>query len=303
MTAVLVIGYGSIGQRHASILSNLECDVAIVSRRIVNHSKCFSSLDKALTEHNPDYIIVANETQQHAITLAELEQAKYQHKVLVEKPLYNQITKQSVSFMTYVAYNLRLHPLLLTLKEFLHDCKVYSVRIHAGQYLPNWRPDSDYRLSYSARKSLGGGVLRDLSHEIDYATWLFGKVKHLTALGGKFSDLEIDSDDHFSLLLVTEFCSSLLVSVNYLDNPPQRHIHLTTSKGTVLLDFIKGTLNVEDEQIYQCQSQRNDTYIAQHQAILNDEVQHLCTYEEGIETMQLIQAAEQAVFLNSWITL
>ena len=47
--------------------------------------------------------------------------------------------------------------------------------INCSSFLPSWRKNIDYQSSVSAKKSLGGGVLLELSHEIDYLIWLIGK--------------------------------------------------------------------------------------------------------------------------------
>jgi predicted dehydrogenase len=65
----------------------------------------------------------------------------------------------------------------------------------AGQWLPDWRPDSDYRTVYSADMARGGGVELDLSHEFDMARWFFGDLELRYVRGGRFSNLEITSND------------------------------------------------------------------------------------------------------------
>ena len=78
-----------------------------------------------------------------------------------------------------VGYNLRHMKSLSKFREILKKKiigKILSVRSEVGQYLPSWRINSDYKKSVSAREELGGGVLLELSHDIDYLVWLFGKV-------------------------------------------------------------------------------------------------------------------------------
>ena len=67
---------------------------------------------------------------------------------------------------------------------------VHAVRCEIGQYLPAWRPDADYRTTVSAQKALGGGVLLELSHELDLLRWVFGEVDWLSAWIGRQSALE-----------------------------------------------------------------------------------------------------------------
>src|SRR5712671_3820113 len=85
--AALVVGYGSIGQRHAGLLRELGCEVAVVSRRKVDHEPCFASISAALSACKADYIVIASETSRHASAVEELRAVGFTGRVLVEKPL------------------------------------------------------------------------------------------------------------------------------------------------------------------------------------------------------------------------
>ena len=79
-----------------------------------------------------------------------------------------------------LGYNLRFQASLVHFRNLIHEGeigRVLSVRSEIGQYLPTWRSDSDYRSGVSARKELGGGVLLELSHELDYVRWFLAKWK------------------------------------------------------------------------------------------------------------------------------
>lgn len=299
----LVIGYGSIGQRHAHLLTELGCQVAVLSRRSIEFSPCYSGLSEALVHWQPDYVVVANRTSEHYQTIEKLVNIGFQGRVLVEKPLCVQASELSAHKFSKVAvaYNLRCHPVLSRLKTFLkNSAKLVTSNIYVGSYLPAWRPNTDYRKSYSAKKSEGGGVLRDLSHELDYVLWLFGPWRRLTAIGGHLSTLEIDSDDVYSLLMETERCHLVSIHMNYLDRIPRREISVNTDHHTVRIDLIKNTLEVDGVQ-EAFNVARDDTYRMQHQAMLNGNVKDLCTLGEAMETLFTIEAAEQAARLHIWI--
>ena len=296
---VIVIGYGSIGSRHASVLTELGCRVALVSRRNIDFDLCYSSLKKALVEEQPEYVIIANKTGDHFETLRVLDELGFKGTILIEKPLF-QFAQPFSNFGNnniFVAYNLRFHPLIQKLHDFLRSENIISIMAYVGQYLPEWRPQLDYRLNYSAKKEEGGGVLRDLSHELDYLNWICGGWKNITAIGGHYSHLEINSDDSFSVMMTTERCPSVMVQMNYLDRISHRIILVNTDQHTIKVDFIKGTFQI-DAEVEQVQVERNDTYLAQHQSVLDHRFDQLCTLEEGMDVMKMIQAIENSAYAD-----
>jgi len=113
-------------------------------------------------------------TCNHYNSFMELNESGYSGKLLIEKPVFLEPCPipQSGFEKVFVAYNLRFHPVIQKLHEFVKGKEVYSIQAYVGQYLPDWRPGTDYSKCYSASKAQGGGVLRDLSHELDYINWI-----------------------------------------------------------------------------------------------------------------------------------
>ena len=300
---VLVIGYGSIGQRHAKVLIELGCRIAVMSHRSIAFVPSYSELSEALSAWQPDYVVVANRTGEHFQTVEALAQHCFRGSVLIEKPLFEQpaeMPEHNFSQVT-VGYNLRCNPLLKQLKSFLVDAgTILTTHVYVGSYLPHWRPDVDYRKSYSAKKKEGGGVLRDLSHELDYVGWLFGKWQKLTSHGGHFSKLETDTEDAFSLIMETEQCPLVTIHMNYLDRVVRREIIVNTNCHTYSVDLINSKIVVDgvEESII---VDRDDTYRVGHKAILEGNIEGLCTVKEAMETLLTIEAAEQSALSHEWI--
>lgn len=302
-SAALVIGQGSIGQRHARILSDMDCAVTVVSRRSNDAYPSASSLIDALARFAPNYVIVANETSVHAETLSTLAEQGYSGKILVEKPLFSAPQPLPLHRFSKVAvgYNLRFHPLVQELYQRLNHAPLLGLQLYCGQYLPDWRPQTDHRTSYSAHRALGGGVLRDLSHELDLLLWLGGDWQRLAALGGRISDLTVDSDDGWATLLQTQNCPMATVQINYLDRPGRRTITAHTATDTFHLDFLQGTL-WQNGTHYQIATDRDASYRALHQAMLDDSPQpDLCSLDQGQAVMILIAAVEKAAATGQWI--
>ncbi len=139
-----------------------------------------------------------------------------------------------------VGYNLRFHAPLERLKQLVEDevvGRIIWARVEAGSYLPNWRPWQDYRKSYTARRDLGGGIILDGSHELDYTTWLFGLPSELTCMAGKVSQLEVDVEDCATILLRFPSGAQVDVHIDFVQRTPARGCVLAGVEGKLLWDF------------------------------------------------------------------
>lgn len=300
----LVIGYGSIGARHARLLCELGAQTAVLSRRAIDFPTLFTDLPTALATHRPDYVVIATATAEHRRMLDELSATGFSGAVLVEKPLFDRHQEpRPFGFSRLaVAYNLRYHPALQRLKELVAKERILTVCAYMGQYLPDWRPATDYRQSYSASLAAGGGALRDLSHELDYVAWLFGRPLSVTAVGGHLSSLEIDSDDAYALLMRGERCPLLSVQVSYLDRVARRRLVVNTENHVIEVDLIRGVVAVDKDE-YAVPCERDYTYREMHGALMRGDWSSACTYDEALATMGLIAAAERANETGTWVKL
>ena len=298
----LVIGYGSIGQRHARLLQDLGLETAVVSRRAVDAGNLYTAIPEAVADWAPEYAVIASRTHEHRDDFKALAESSFKGTVLMEKPLFDRGCEvPGHDFKNvFVAYNLRFHPVVARFRDLLSETKPYAVHAYVGQYLPDWRPDADYRKGYSAIKAQGGGVLRDLSHELDALNWMLGGWTRMTALGGRVSELEIDSDDVFSILLETNRCPVASIQMNYLDSTLNRTIIALTDRGTIRADLVTGTVEF-DGNTETFSAGRDDTYIAQHRGALNGEDGILCTLNQGLDVMRMIDAAEASVAEKKWV--
>lgn len=298
----LVVGYGSIGSRHARLLTELRCEVSVVSSRSIDFQAHYRTLKEGLSG-NPDYVVIANRTSRHYETLEELAALGFMGTVLIEKPLFHK--EEDLPRMAFkgafVGYNLRFHPVLQKLRTVLQSEKVISVQAYVGQYLPSWRPGTDYRTSYSADSNAGGGVLRDLSHELDYLNWLLGGWEQLTAAGGRYSSLEINSDDAWMIMMKTAKCPLVSVQLNYLDRLTRRRVLVNTDDHTIEADLIQGSLMIDDE-IEKVEIERDLTYREQHRAVLEGRTDTLCSIQEGMAVMNMIHAIERSAQQKAWVS-
>lgn len=298
----VVIGFGSIGRRHANILSELGCDVTVVSSHPAVWLKKHEKIEEAIVYEQPDYIVIANNTDKHYDTLNKLWLNQYVGKILIEKPVFKQWTNIAGdrSNNIYIGYNLRFHPVIEKIRKLIDGEELICASLYTGQYLPDWRPGQDYRRSYSSSRELGGGVLRDLSHEIDLINLIFGKWDKLVSSLGHYSKLEIDCEDCASVMFKTERCALVDLHVNYIDKICQRQIIINTEKHTIKADLINGTVNVDGaEQKYEFDN--NHTYREMHKAIIHDKQNQVCSLREGLDVLRVIEAIEKSAARGIWV--
>jgi predicted dehydrogenase len=171
--------------------------------------------------------------------------------LFIEKPLSDSLdgTQELISLaeaqnrVVMVGYQLRFHPCLRKLMEIIQSGtlgNLLAVRATVGEYLPNWHPYEDYRQMYAARADLGGGVVLSQIHEFDYLYSLFGLPKVVYALGGKWSDLEIDVEDTASVLMECETNGRSLpvhLHQDYLQSPPSRQCEVIGDRGRAVMEL------------------------------------------------------------------
>lgn len=298
---VLIIGYGSIGKRHDEVLLNFReiSKIDIVTKQKIENRTIFKTLEDVENISNYDYFIIASETFKHFEQLQYLENNLSNKIIFCEKPLFNKSENLEIKKnRVFVGYVLRFHPLLQKLKIFLENEKIISLNVIVGQYLPNWRKGVDYRNSYSSKKSEGGGVLRDLSHEIDYVQWLIGNLTEIKSYQNKISDLEIDSDDFTTLIGKSESGAICNISMDYISKITKRTVLIHTLENSYELDFIKNSLTkVSKDGLEESYSftnlERNYLFEKMHRDILFEDGLRNSSYKDGLEVMKVIEKVEK----------
>ncbi|NBI70642.1 gfo/Idh/MocA family oxidoreductase [Clostridiaceae bacterium] len=188
-----------------------------------------------------DVMFITNPTRLHYSTLMEFH--CYGRHFFIEKPVFETgredikrlgLRPESVY---YVACPLRYTNVIQYLRKNIDFSEIYSIRCISSSYLPDWRPGTDYRDSYSARKELGGGVSIDLIHEWDYLCYLLGEPERVKSMIARKSDLEIDSDD--IAVYVAEYRDKLVeLHLDYFGRVPVRKLELLGRREVIEADLI-----------------------------------------------------------------
>lgn len=256
---VLIIGLGSIAKKHVLALRKINPSVEIYAlrRSLLEESNGIMhiySLEEVETLFL-DFIIVSNPTNVHFSTLKEIY--KLNIPLFIEKPLFSSKGEKEFQLVdlinrnnsTYIACNLRFHKGILEMKKILKDKRVEEVNVYCGSYLPNWRPEVNYKEVYSANKEQGGGVHIDLIHELDYIYWIFGTPISTKKTFSNVSSLKISAYDYANYLWTYERFNANIV-LNYYRKDTKRTFEVLTDNGTYFLDLIENKIYFNNKQIY-----------------------------------------------------
>jgi len=271
---ILIVGIGSIGLKHFNIAKNLlpKAKIAILSKRKdlqflnIREDLKYSKIEDAIL-FKPDIVIICNSAAHHIqYTKPFIDIGS---SILIEKPISNNAIEAEL-FEKYlknksnkitIGYNMRYINSLLKFKEYIQSGKIgeiFSIRCDVGQNLLTWRKNSDYKKDVSANKKLGGGVLLELSHEIDYLLWIFKDIEWVSAVVLKRSNLEIDVEDtaHINLGIKSNITNNKItvanINMDFIRRDITRSCIVIGEKSTLKWNGIDGSLDIlkSDEGIW-----------------------------------------------------
>lgn len=323
----LIIGYGSIGRRHARNLLSLGHEVILLRHNRGNPNQdglkeCYSFeevLDKA---GSLDGVLICSPTTHH---LRDVEMVIEQGlPFLLEKPpamdlkstlkIKNLITERG--FERYdIAFNLRCYPVLKFIRDFLPAMgRLYAARIAAGSYLPNWRKGVDYRKTTSAKRELGGGVHIELVHEIDYILWMFGLPEKVFGYVNRISDLEISTEDVCASLMLYPDGAIVEMHLDYLSHKNLRGCQIIGEKGTLEWHFVEGRVMYFEQdtnvglEVFKLNPDYdfNESYLEEIQRfldIIQEGIPGMVGIGDAVNTMRVLEGIEQASRQGRWIEL
>ena len=250
---VLIVGCGSIGERHLRVFQQIEGVDAVPCesnterlRTIVATYACreyYKNLEAVNLQHFDGLVICTSPSTHIPIALAAAQAGV---NLLIEKPLSNTMDKsdellklaREKKLVVAVGYVLRFHPGVERVKEWLENRvigKILAARMKVGQHFPTIRPD--YRQIYFAKKEEGGGILLDASHELDLILWFLGQPKEVVCFYDKLSDMEIDTADIAEMLIRFKNRAIAEIHLNCFQRDDSRNFELIGSEGTIVCNY------------------------------------------------------------------
>jgi predicted dehydrogenase len=304
-----VIGCGSIGRRHIQNLLKMgestivAYDVDMERRREVEQKFGICTVDQLdkCWDQAPDVAFITSPTSSHMVLA--IEAARHGCHLFIEKPLSHNLSGidelmkivREQRLTSLIGCNMRFHPGLRTVQSLLKSDaigRVIAARVEVGYYLPDWHPSEDYRKNYSARRDLGGGIILDAIHELDYVRWLLGEIERVSCFADKVSRLEINTEDIAAILL--RFRSGAIASVHldYVQRAYSRSCQIIGEEGTIRWDFADQnvrwyTVSKREWQVCHLPTQWdvNDMYLAEMHHFLG------CLSGKELPEVDVVEAA------------
>ncbi len=250
---IVFFGLGSIGTRHASLIKSrykhqlyaFRSGKGLRNKNALGIPELHSWRELDLIK--PDVAFITNPTSLHIQTAAKC--AARNMALFIEKPLthhprglsqFLRLVKRK-KIATYVGFVLRFHPIIKALSQHLRKARPVHMRVVATSFLPLWRPQQNHFKNYSAFKKMGGGVLHDLSHEIDYARYLMGDFLHMIGRSLRRGTVTVDADDCADLFILSKR-GPINIHINMMSQIKQRQIQIDFSDHSVVGDLIGNTI-------------------------------------------------------------
>lgn len=316
---VAIVGFGSAGARALEVLRELrpETEFLVMSRQgATGEGLSSTSSLHDVVAFAPDAVIVAGPATTRGEVLRQIGPLGV--PVFIEKPLAHTLGDAVVAMgllgpafrRSQIGYNLRFSESLIAFRDLVRGGRfgrVLRFNAETAQYLPEWRPEKDYRETVSARADLGGGVLLELSHELDYLRWIFGEWEWVSAWTGRTSFLEIDVEDTalVTIGVESEQAGAQVVgqlSLDFVRRDKTRTISAICESGTMRWDGIGGTVEVYEPLESQWKTIVTDSgsqsaYRAQWESFL-DLVEKgsapRVAVSDGVAVLQAVEAIHQS---------
>lgn len=324
----LVVGCGSIGRRHVrNLVAGGNSEVAVCdpdperTGPVIEEAgllrPAYADYNEALSSVKPNIIFICTPPPLHL--KQALAAVRVGAHVFIEKPLSNRLdgvdellhAATDRKRICQVGYNLRFHVGIRKVKELLHSDAIGHVsyaQVVMGQYLPDWRPWQDYRQSYTARSDMGGGIILDASHELDYALWLLGRPASAFCSADRISGLDVDVEDSATILLRYTSGARCDIHLDFVRRDYARGCSLCGESGTIVWDYVAQQVRLYRAadrawETFSCECDPNDMYRAELEHFLDcvqTQTDPLVGLEQGRTVLALIETARRSAETGTW---
>jgi predicted dehydrogenase len=318
-TRILIVGLGSIGQRHARLLSErTDVELHLCDMKSEHRGQTLASLMKpAAAEYSifsdalhaqPDIVFICVPNHLHVpVGLQSIERGM---DVFVEKPISNSLeaarklvaAAESAGRFLQVGYMMRLDEGLLKLKKIADDGNLGNLvggRAMIGTYITLLNAKSPDRNNHP------NSLIVDYTHELDFIRWFFGEMADLSAMSARVGDLELKPQPNiFQMNLRMKSGALVQVHMDYIQFPQRRLFEIYGDRGTLSYDFMSGEIRHypfqhrhqwKDISVAPITERWDDLFRKEHEAILTARASGAPPLVSGYDGLHALEIAERAI--------
>lgn len=316
---VVILGLGSIGQRHARLLSERNdvqlylCDIDKELRWntvgiLVNPpSGIYSDFSDALKIH-PDLAIIC--VPNHLHVPFALEAIRNGTDVLVEKPVSDSLesakilveTAETYGRFLHVGYMLRYDQGLVAMKDAIDKGEIGNLvggRSMIGTYITLLNAKGSDRVDNP------NSLVVDYTHELDFLNWFFGETENISAMKSTIGDLELKPQPNIFQINI-KYNSGALVQVHmdYIQFPQRRTFEIYGDRGSICYDFMTGEIrhfkfqrNHEwtNTNVAPVTERWDDLFRKEHQSVLERRSKGLPPFIPGHQGLRVLEIADYII--------
>ena len=318
-TSVLVVGLGSIGQRHVRLLSERhDVELHICDKVEDYRAQTIASLhERKITEYadfsialnaHPDIVFICVPNQFH-VSVA-LEAIKSGVDIFVEKPISDSIESarklvaaaESAKRFLQVGYMLRLDEGLCKMKELIKKGILGNLiggRAMIGTYITLLNAKNQDRIKYP------NSLIVDYTHEIDFIRWFFGDVADIKAMGAQLGSLDMRPQPNiFQMILKMKSGALVQVHMDYIQYPQRRIFEIYGDRGTLSYDFMTGEIRHfsfqkdhrwETISVLPITDRWDDLFRVEHEMVFSTRDSGLAPIVSGQDGLRALEIAEMAI--------
>jgi predicted dehydrogenase len=328
MHSILIIGCGSIGERHLRCFQKTgrckpgvcDANAALLQEVGARYGvPTFPDLKSALNAQPWDALVICTPAHTH-LAIAR-EGAAHGAALLIEKPLavtLDEVDQTRTALaangrFNAVAYVYHSFPWVAGARAFLQEGglgKPLHASVVAGQHFPTFRPA--YRQIYYTRHETGGGAIQDaLTHLVNAMEWLIGPM---TRVFCDASHQQLEGVTVEDTVNVSARHGDVLVSyaMTQFQAPNESTLQIHCENGSVKIESHTRRWGLmrrgDDDWTWQTTPplERDDLFIAQANAFIDGmegQPTPLSTFDEAVQTLRFNLAALRSVSTGLPITI
>ena len=239
---ILFIGYGSITIKHINIIKKkFKSEIFIISRHFKGNKNLIKISLKNALSLKFDYCFICTASTER-LKYLKLFEGKCK-SFFLEKPICNNykkakniLNKLKLKKNLYIGYVFRNNRMINSIKKLIHQKKlgeIKGVQIISRSFMPSWRNNIKYKDSVSSQKAKGGGVLLELSHEIDLLFYFFKNISLHSGNTYNSKNLNIDVEDRADAIFLINNKLPVNLLLNFSSYMSERRMIINGSRSVI----------------------------------------------------------------------